>query len=69
MSRRLTAAEITEEVEWLLDNGVHPLMICQQMGRSLSSVERAARRVNNRRIVAVFGKYYTQERMRKARAA
>lgn len=69
MTGRLTAHEIVEEVEWLLDNGVHPLMICQQMGRSLSSVERAARRVNNRRIVAVFGKYYTQERLRKARAA
>lgn len=69
MSRRLTVYEIVEEVEWLLDGGMHPLMICKQMGRTLSGIDRAARRVGNERVARVFARHYAEERLRKARAA
>ena len=42
---RLTGSELLAEVEWLLDGGVHPLMVCQVLGRSAGSVEKAAYRL------------------------
>ncbi|WP_353809095.1 hypothetical protein [Agromyces sp. SYSU T00194] len=51
---RMTAAELLDEVEWLLDGGVHPLMICQQLGRSVSAVHQAARRAGRDRVVVAF---------------
>lgn len=40
---RMKGFELVEEIEWLLDGGVHPLMICTQLGRSAEALERVAR--------------------------
>lgn len=41
--KQVPYADTVEDAEWLLENGVSPFMIPQQLGRSASSIEKAAR--------------------------
>lgn len=69
MTSRMTGAELLEEVEWLLDGGVHPLMVAQMLGRTVSGIDRTARRLGNKRVSQVFTRWHSAERLRKATAA
>lgn len=42
--KRMSSAEVAAEVVWMLDGGVHPRLIAQEMGRSIASIEMALRR-------------------------
>ena len=59
---RMKPAELLAEVEWLLDGGVHPLMVCQVMGRSAGSIEKAAYRHGRADIGSAFGRVQKLER-------
>ena len=50
------------EVEWLLDGGVHPLMVCQTLGRKAKSIYMAAKRAGNGRVAREFARYEMSER-------
>lgn len=41
--RRLTGPELLEEVTWLLDGGVHPLLAAQTLAKTAQAIERTAR--------------------------
>lgn len=51
---RMGRTELLEEVEWLLDAGVHPLLIADVMHRTAESIDVAARRLGNARVAAAF---------------
>jgi hypothetical protein len=42
--KRMKGPEVVEEVLWLLDAGVHPLMVAQVLGRSMTSIQKLGRR-------------------------
>ena len=42
----LQGGELIDEVVFLLDQGTHPLMVAQQVGRSWESITRTARAVD-----------------------
>lgn len=66
--RRLTGVELLAEVRWLLDGGVHPLMVCTVLGKSLDAVEITARRYGQADIARVFAAASFAERTRKQQA-
>lgn len=68
MTARLTGREMLDEVHWLLDGGVHPLMVVQVLGKSAQAIEKAARTYGDRRIVAAFNWPAQDERQRRRRA-
>lgn len=51
---RMSAAEVIAEAEWLLDGGVHPLVIAEQLSYKPQSIARAAQRLRNRRVIHAF---------------
>jgi hypothetical protein len=59
---RMTGEEVLAEVEWLLDAGVHPLLIAQELHRTLSALEVMARRHGNDRIRTVYQKCVSEAR-------
>jgi phosphoribosylformimino-5-aminoimidazole carboxamide ribonucleotide (ProFAR) isomerase len=65
----MSAVEVLDEVEWLLDGGVHPLMVCQVMNRRPDSVEKAAARLGRDRVRVAFSAVSKQERVVRERAA
>jgi hypothetical protein len=38
----MTGTEVLDEVEWLLDGGMHPTVIAQQLGRKVGSIHKLA---------------------------
>ena len=66
---RMSAVEVLDEVEWLLDGGVHPLMVCQVMNRKANSIEKAAARLGRDRVRVAFSAVAKQEREARERAA
>lgn len=69
MSKRLTGAELLDEVQWLLEGDVHPLMICQVLGKNGHAIEATARRYGRVEVRRVFATVSKQERERKQRRA
>lgn len=69
MSDRLSGVELLDEVQWLLDGGVHPLMVCTVLGKSLEAVTVTARRYGRGEVARVFGAVRSAERDRKRRVA
>ena len=59
---KMTRAEVMFEVEWMLDFGMHPLFICQQIGRSVQSVSRMAYRAENSRVFKAFNAETSKQR-------
>ena len=51
---KMTGREVLAEVQWLLDGGVHPELIAQQLGRSVEAINRMARRHRQLEIARVF---------------
>lgn len=66
--RRLTGAELLDEVEWLLEGGVHPLMICQMLGKNIDAIVATATRYDRVEIRRPFATLRAQERHRKQRS-
>lgn len=64
---RMGRTELLEEVEWLLDAGVHPLLIADVMHRTAESIDVAARRLGNARVAAAFREGVWEERQRRRR--
>jgi hypothetical protein len=58
----MSAVEVLDEVEWLLDGGVHPLMICQVMNRKANSIEKAAHRLGRMEVSRAFSRVAKSER-------
>lgn len=61
-------SEVLVEVEWLLDAGVHPLLIADTMRRSAESIDKAARDLGNARVAAAFKAAVWDNRQRRERA-
>jgi hypothetical protein len=53
--RRMTSAEVLEEVEWLMDNGMPLRDIPDAVQRSASAIAKAAWRAGNERVSQPFG--------------
>lgn len=64
----MSRAEVLVEVEWLLDGGVHPLLIAQTLGRSVGAIEKAARDLGNARVREAFTQPVVEARYRRERA-
>ena len=63
--RRLTGPELLTEVNWLLDGGVHPLLVVQTLGKSAMAIDRAARTYGDQRVARLFTYPAQQERARR----
>lgn len=63
---RMSAAEVVAEAEWLLDGGVHPLVIAEQLSYKPQSIARAAQRLRNRRVTHAFGSLREEPRNKAA---
>ena len=48
-------AEIMEDIDWLLAQGIHPELVLDQLGRTAGGVERAARRLGRLDLARMFG--------------
>jgi hypothetical protein len=59
---RLTGADLLVEVNWLLDFGVHPLMICQVVGKRCAAIEVTGRRYSDARVVSAFNRYSVKDK-------
>lgn len=73
-TKRLTGAELLDEVRYLLDANVHPLLIAQELHRTPASIEIAARRAGDTATSAKFtaamtAEHYAAQRRRKTLAA
>lgn len=60
--------EMLVEVEWLLDAGVHPLLIADTLHRTAESIDKAARDLGNARVAAAFKPAVWDERQRRQQA-
>lgn len=54
---RMIGAELLAEVDWLLDGGVHPLMVAEELKRTPSLLEVTARRHGRPDLVAIFSPF------------
>lgn len=73
-TKPLTGPELVAEVRYLLDAGVHPLLIAQELHRSPASIEVAARRAGDTVMAARFTaamtvEHYAAERRRRQAVA
>lgn len=53
----LEPSELLAEVHWLLDGYMHPLMIAQQLGKTVKAVYATAWREKDERVMSAFGSY------------
>lgn len=51
---RLTRDEFLEEVDFLLSQGVSPIMICEQLGMAYEAAEQRLRRYDRADIASLF---------------
>jgi hypothetical protein len=58
----MTRAEVMVEVEWMLDFGMHPEFICQQIDRTVQAITQMARRAGNARVLMAFNPVHTKQR-------
>lgn len=63
--KKMAGTELLEEVEWLLDGGMHPVYICEVLQKRPSSIYQAAYRHNNQLIAIKFSAEENRERGRK----
>lgn len=49
--------EDLDEVEWLLDGAVHPLLVAQTIGRDAAAIYRTAKRHERDRVSTAFAPY------------
>jgi hypothetical protein len=69
VSGRLSREELLDEVEWLLDGGVHPLQIAATLNRLPASISRAAELLGRTRVVEAFASTVWEENRRNRRRA
>lgn len=55
---RMTYEEVIAEVEWLLDAGIHPLLISDILGRSESALYKLCWRHGRNDLANLFGRQY-----------
>lgn len=55
-TRIRTSSDDLDEVQWLLDAGESPAQIALRIGRSATTIEKAARRHRRTEMAAVFGR-------------
>ncbi len=67
MDKRMTAAEVIEEVDWFLAAGVSPELIAQELKRTATSLEKLAHRNGRADLKAMFQRLHTQTAVKKAR--
>jgi hypothetical protein len=65
----MSREELLDEVEWLLDGGVHPLQIAATLDRQPASISRAAERLGRTRVVDAFADTVWEERRNNRRRA
>lgn len=65
--RWVRGEEDLDEIEWLLDGDVHPLLVAQTIGRSAAAIYRTAKRHKRATVVAAFATYSTQRTTTAAR--
>lgn len=58
----MTPAEVIAEVDWLLQGNVHPELIAQTLGRSMVSLESAARRLGRNDLSNQFNRIIKRDR-------
>lgn len=56
MTKRLSTAEIIEEVDWLLGGGMTPHQVCDALQRTPGSLFKAAWRMGRKDLSSMFGK-------------
>ena len=57
--RRMTTEELVAEATWLLECGVHPLMVAQMLNRKMPTMSRLMRRHGQVTLAQVFDRSYT----------
>jgi hypothetical protein len=65
----MTGRELLEEVRWMLDANVHPLLIAQELRQSVEVIRMTARRYQDTRVAGAFQAIARQEQQAKGRAA
>jgi hypothetical protein len=55
---RMKGPEVIAETRWLLDAGVHPLMVAQVLGRSMPVMARMFLRYGEKGLAARFDRVY-----------
>ena len=58
------AAQVFEDCDWLLSNGVDPVHVAQQLGRTVVALEKLARRNDRLDLARVFGAVASKGRRR-----
>ena len=66
-AKRMTAAEVFEEVDWFLAAGVSPDLIAQELRRTATSLEKLAERNGRADLKAMFQRLHNQTAVKKAR--
>ncbi len=59
-TRPLTGVELLDEVQWLIDNGTHPLLVAQLLSRSPGSIAKAARKAGRGRLAVPFERTHNE---------
>lgn len=59
---KMSRTEVMVEVEWMLDFGMHPEFICEQINRSVQSIAQMARRAGNDRVRQAFNPIHARQR-------
>lgn len=50
----MTGEEVVAEAAWLLDGGVHPLLVAEQLGKKPTALYQAARRAGRADVMSAF---------------
>jgi len=53
---KLPAAELVAEVDWLLEGGMTPYMVCDALQKTPAAVYKAAWKMGRKDIAAIFGR-------------
>lgn len=56
MTATRTSSDDLDEIQWLLDAGESPAQIALRIGRSATTIEKAARRAGRAQMAAIFGR-------------
>jgi len=64
MTAHLTTSDLLDEVEWLMNGGMHPFLIAEALGTTIYAVEMKARRSGRTEVRQAFTKVMNSERHR-----
>ena len=64
MTARLTTSDLLDEVEWLMNGGMHPFLIAEALGTTIYAVEMKARRSGRTEVRQEFSHAMASERNR-----